>query len=141
MHLHNRNFLVGGTLAVAALLSSLSMVASGASTVKITDCVKASSRPKALTLACGDGNTVLSGLRWSSFGGASASARGTFEMNTCTPNCVKGKVVNFPVAVKASDQRTCKAGLRVYDKVTLRFTGRAPSSANGLKHWTLGCPT
>jgi hypothetical protein len=140
MHLHNRHFLAGGTLAVT-LLASLSMAASGASTVKITDCVKASSRPKSLTLACGDGNTVLSGLRWSSFGGASASASGTLEMNTCTPNCVSGKVVEYPVAVKAVDPRSCKGGLRVYDKVTLRFTARVPSSASGLKRWTLGCPS
>jgi hypothetical protein len=126
---------------VAALLACGVMAASAASTVKITNCVKASARPKSLTLACGDGNTVLSGLRWSSFGGPSAQARGTLETNTCKPNCVAGKVVRYPVAVSATKVRGCKAGLRVYDKVALRFTGRAPSSSSGLKHWTLGCPT
>lgn len=109
--------------------------------MKITDCVKASSRPKTLTLTCGDGNTVLSRLHWSSFGGASAQASGTFETNTCNPNCANGKVVRYPVAVLASDTRTCKAGLRIYNKLTLRFTGRHPSSTSGLKRWTLGCPT
>jgi hypothetical protein len=117
------------------------MVASAASTVKITNCVKASAHPKSLTLACGDGNTVLSGLRWSSFGGPSAQARGTLETNTCEPNCAAGKVVRYPVAVSATGIRKCKAGLRVYDKVALRFTGRAPASSKGLKQWTLGCPT
>ena len=84
--------------------------------------------------------TVLTGLRWSSFGGASALATGTLQTNTCTPNCASGKFVRYPVAVRANSPRTCKGGLRVYDKVTLRFTGRAPSSAGSLKHWTLGCP-
>jgi hypothetical protein len=115
--------------------------ASGASSVKITNCVKASIRPKTLTLTCGDGNTVLSHLRWSSFGGPSARANGTFEMNTCTPNCAQGKVVRYPVSVKARAQRRCGARLRVYNKLTLRFTGRSPSSASSLKSWTLGCPT
>jgi len=110
------------------------------STIKITNCTSASSRPKTVTLTCGDGNTALTGLRWSSFGGASALAAGTLATNTCTPNCASGKIVRYPVAVRADGTRTCKAGLRVYNKVTLRFTRRAPSSAGSLKHWTLGCP-
>jgi hypothetical protein len=117
------------------------MGASAASPLKITNCVKASSRPQTLTLTCGDGNTVLSKLRWSSFGGTSARAHGTFETNTCSPNCAQGKVVRYPVAVRASNPRSCKAGLRVYNKVTLQFTGRSPSSSGDLKRWTLGCPT
>jgi hypothetical protein len=139
MHI-NRHLPLGGTL-VAALVGCGALVASAAPTVKITNCVKASSRPSSVTLTCGDGNTVLSGLRWSSFGGTSAQARGTLEMNTCTPNCAAGKVVKYPVTVRADGQRSCKAGLRVYDKVTLKFTGRAPAKANTLKRWTLGCPT
>jgi hypothetical protein len=131
------------TVAVlAAVLISLGvMVAWAAPAVKITNCNSASSRPKTLTLTCGDGNTVLSKLRWSSFGGTSAQASGTFEMNTCTPNCAGGKVVRYPVAVKAGNIRKCKAGLRVYNKLSLKFTGRAPKSASSLKNWTLGCPT
>jgi hypothetical protein len=93
-----------------------------------------------VTLACADDNAVLIALRWSSFGGSSAQGKGTLETNTCTPSCAQGKFVRYPVAVKAGDRRTCKSGLRVYNEVTLRFTGRAPSSAKGLKHWTLGCP-
>lgn len=132
------------SLTVAALVVVLVllgvMVASAASTVKITNCNSASSRPKALTLTCGDGDTVLGKLRWSSFGGVSAQASGTLELNTCTPNCAGGKVVRYPVAVKASNIRKCKAGLRVYNKLSLKFTGRAPKSASSLKSWTLGCP-
>lgn len=140
MRSYNRHFLTSGMLA-AILLAVAAMAASASSPVKITNCVKAVSRPKLLTLTCGDGNTVLSGLSWSSFGGASAQARGTLEMNTCTPNCAQGKVVKYPVAVKASAPRTCKQGLRVYNNVTLQFTGRTPKSSGGLKRWTLGCPT
>lgn len=129
--------------ACGALVATVTIsvaIAAAASPVKITNCVKASSRPKAVTLTCGDGNTALSGLRWSSFGGASADARGTLRMNTCMPNCAQGKAVSYPVTVRAYDQRTCKAGLRVYNKLTLQFTGRTPPAAGGLKRWTLGCP-
>jgi hypothetical protein len=148
LRVFNRQILTSGLLAVtlvaavgaSASATSATTGASATSTIKITNCVKATSRPKTLTLACADGNTVLSGLRWSSFGGASAQATGTLETNTCAPNCASGKFVRYQVAVKANDPRTCKAGLRVYNKLTLRFTGRAPSSAGSLKRWTLGCP-
>lgn len=126
---------------LVALLALAASATLGASNVKITNCVKASVRPKTLTLTCGDGNTVLAGLHWSSFGGSVASAGGTFETNTCNPNCAQGKVVRYSVTAKASEPRTCKKGLRVYNKLALVFTGRAPSSAAGLKRWTLGCPT
>ena len=132
---------VPGVLLMAALLALSASASLGASSVKITNCVKASVRPKTLTLTCGDGNTVLDGLRWSSFGGALARAAGTLETNTCNPNCAQGKVVRYPVTAQATDPRTCKKGLRVYNKLVLLFTGRAPSSASGLKRWTLGCPT
>ena len=90
MQARSRQFLVLTTL-VAMMVAAGAMAASGAGTVKITNCNKASSRPKQVTLTCGDGNTALSGLRWSSFGGASANAVGTFETNTCTPNCARRK--------------------------------------------------
>ena len=130
-----------GVVLVAALLALGASATLGASNLKITNCVKASVRPKTLTLTCGDGNTVLSGLHWSSFGGSVARANGTFETNTCNPNCAQGKVVRYPVSAKASNPRTCKKGLRVYNKLDLLFTGHVPSSVAGLKRWTLGCPT
>jgi hypothetical protein len=140
MRLRAKQALMGVVLAVA-LIASVASATLGASNVKITDCVKASVRPRTLTLTCGDGNTVLTGLHWSSFGGSVASAGGTFEENTCNPNCAQGKVVRYSVTVKVSEPRTCKKDLRVYNKLALVFTGRAPSSAAGLKRWTLGCPT
>jgi hypothetical protein len=139
MQARSRQFLVLTTV-VAMTVAAGAMAASGAGTVKITNCNKASTRPKQLTLTCGDGNTALSGLRWSSFGGASASAAGTFETNTCTPNCAEGKVVRYPVSVEAYDPRSCKKSLKVYNKLTLKFTARKPSSAGNLTRWTLGCP-
>lgn len=129
-----------GAILLAILVALEASATLGASSVKITNCVTASVRPKTLTLTCGDGNTVLSGLRWSSFGGAVARASGTFETNTCNPNCAQGKVVRYQVSTKASSPRSCEKGLRVYSKLALRFAGRVPSVAAGFKHWTLRCP-
>jgi hypothetical protein len=141
MRLPKHHLLASAMLAAAVLVAAFAMSASAASPLKITNCNTASSRPKLLTLACGDGNTVLKGLSWSSFGGSTAQAKGTFVINLCEPNCAAGKDASYPVTAKASGQRSCKKGLRVYRKRTLQFTGRAPKSASSLKRWTLGCPT
>jgi hypothetical protein len=133
-------FLAGSILAIL-LVAAFSMSALAASRPKITNCFKASLRPKTVTLTCGDGNTVLKGLTWSSYGGASARAKGTFVINLCEPNCAAGKAASFPVTVTASSPRNCKGGLRVYNKLSLQFPGRAPKSSGGLSRWTLGCPT
>jgi hypothetical protein len=124
----------------AALVLSAAIAASASSPLQITNCLRAASRPKLLTLTCADGNTVLKGLRWSSFGGKSAQASGTLVTNTCEPNCAAGKNVSYPVTATASEPRSCERGIRVYNKLTLTFTGRAPKSSASLKRWTLGCP-
>ncbi len=139
MRLGLKHVLTGAAF-VAVLVALGASATLGASSVKITNCVKASVRPKTVTLTCGDGNTLLRGLRWSSFGGAVARASGTFQTNTCNPNCSQGKVVRYPVRTMASSPRSCKKGLRVYGKLVLRFAGRVPSVAAGFMHWTLRCP-
>jgi hypothetical protein len=136
-----KQLLASSLLAAVVLVAALSISAFAATPVKITNCVKASSRPTTVTLTCGDGNTVLKGLKWSSYGGASAKAKGTFVINLCEPNCAEGKVASFPVTVKASDPRSCKGGLRVYNKLTLQFPGRTPKAPGDLSRWTPGCPT
>jgi hypothetical protein len=133
--------LLASATLVAAIVVFGAISASAASPLKITNCNTAASRPRLLTLTCGDGNTVLKGLSWSTFGGSSAQAKGTFVMNTCEPDCAAGKDVSYPVTVKATSPRTCKKGVRVYNKLTIQFTGRAPKSASSLKNWTPGCPT
>jgi hypothetical protein len=70
MRFLNRHFLASAVLAAALLTAALAISASAATPLKITNCNTASSRPKQFTLACGDGNTVLKGLKWSSFGGS-----------------------------------------------------------------------
>jgi hypothetical protein len=135
-----KHHLAGALLAAALLSTAFAISASASTPLKITNCNKAASRPKLLTLTCGDGNTVLKGLSWTSFGGATARGSGTFVMNTCEPNCAQGKDVSYKVSVTASSPRRCKSGLRVYNKVALAFSSAKPKSSGRLRNWTLGCP-
>jgi len=108
--------------------------------MKITNCTTAASRPKSVTLTCGDGNTVLTKLTWSSFGGSTAAARGTFETNTCKPNCAAGKVLKYPVTIRAGGSLTCKHGVRVYAKLSIAFKGKVPAYVRPYRSWTFRCP-
>jgi hypothetical protein len=126
-------------LAAVALVTALAISAFAASSLKITNCNTAVSKPKSVTLTCGDGNTFLKGLSWSSFGGSTAQAKGTFVTNTCKPNCAAGKSVSYSASVKATGSVSCKNGLRVYGKLNLQFTGRAPGSSVP-RSWKLTCP-
>jgi hypothetical protein len=139
MNIAKHHLLAGVSLAAAALLAAFAMSASAAAPLKITNCNKAASRPSLLTLTCGDGNTVVKGLSWSSFGATTAQGKGTFVTNTCEPNCVAGKDVSYPVKLSATGALKCKGGVRVYGKLTLQFTGKAPSSSTP-RTWKLGCP-
>ena len=116
-------------LAAAIAIAAFAMSASAASTLKITNCNKTASAPKLLTLTCGDGNTVLKGLSLDELRQASATAKGTFVIDLCEPNCAEGKNVSYPVNVKTTGAKKCK-GTSVYSKLTLTFTGRKPKSAN-----------
>jgi hypothetical protein len=130
----------GVLLAAAIVIAAFAMSASAASPLKITNCNKAASRPKLLTLTCGDGNTVLKGLTWSSFGGATASAKGNFVTNTCEPNCSEGKNVSYPVTVKAQGSKKCK-GATVYAKLSLTYTGAKKPPPSEPRKWFFRCPS
>ena len=135
-HLTASALLAAAILAIAAF----AMSASAASPMKITNCNKTASKPTTLTLTCGDANTYLKGLSWSSFGGSTAKAKGTFVIDLCKPNCASGKNASYPVSLTAANSKKCK-GASVYTKLVLTFTGRKPASVNLLKDWKLGCPT
>jgi hypothetical protein len=128
--------LLAAAIAVAAFATS----ASAGSPLKITNCNKAASQPKLLTLTCGDGNTVLKGMTWSSFGGATASGKGTFVTNTCKPNCSAGKNVSYPVAVTATGSKKCK-GATVYGKLSLTYTGAKKPPLSDPRKWFFRCPS
>jgi hypothetical protein len=140
MRTRNRHRLVSCPLVVAIAATTFAVAASASAPSRITNCNSTASRPKLLTLTCGDGNTVLKGMTWSSFGGSTAQGTGTFVTNTCNPNCAQGRDVSYAVSAKATNARRCRSGVKVYEKLTLTFPRRKPS-ASIPRTWKLGCPT
>jgi hypothetical protein len=136
-----KHHLIASCLLVAAImLAAFALSASAATPLKITNCNNASSKPKRLTLTCGDGNTYLKNMSWSSFGGETASGKGTFVSNTCEPNCAEGKNVSYPVTVEATGHKKCKKGGTVYAKLSPTYTGAKKPPPSEPRKWFFPCP-
>jgi hypothetical protein len=139
-NIRKKHLIASCVLAAAIAIAAFAISAAAASPLKITNCNKSASKPKTVTLTCGDGNTYLKGLSWSSFGGATAQGKGTFVTNTCKPNCAAGKNLSYPASLVASGSKKCRKGGSVYGKLTLTFTGSKKPGAGVPRKWTLFCP-
>jgi hypothetical protein len=96
----------------------------------VLDCpgVPALVRPKTFILTCADGYVQLGKLSWTSWTPGLASATGTLVKNTCTPSCVAGHVVSYPVLVILWGKAAVKnhPGLQCYTRMTLIYPGSRP---------------
>lgn len=82
-------------------------------------------RPRDFILACGDANSLLTGMRWSRWGGASAAAVGVNAVNDCKPYCAAGTFHPYAVTVRLDRPRPWKGhpGLVQYTRMELTYTG------------------
>jgi hypothetical protein len=76
--------------------------------------------PKTWTLACGDGNYWLSGLRWRNWGSPRATAGGVAHQNDCKPYCAAGHFHTYAVAVAVSGTLRCGTR-RQYAKLVVDY--------------------
>lgn len=50
---------------------------------------------------------VYTDLKWTNWGARETTATGTYEANSCDPNCAEGEWVIYPLAITLSDPREC----------------------------------
>jgi hypothetical protein len=108
-------YLLMGVLSLVALSSTLVLDAvvmpAGASSARVAvqSCTgKAEVRPEIFTIACGDGNSYLTKLKWSAWGSSTAKATGIYTVNNCDPYCAAGKFISSNAAVTLSKPKTFK---------------------------------
>lgn len=111
------------TTAPAARASSAAPAAAGGGSVVIYTCAEQPvTNPASFILACGDGEQSLSTLAWSGWGGATATAQGTYTADDCTPNCAAGSEVNYAATVTLTGLQS-----GAYTKLTI-VAPKAPGS-------------
>jgi hypothetical protein len=117
------------------------LASSGSSQVWVTNCTHESYKPATLILACGDGNSFLQNLSWSTWSTTHATGKGSFVEDSCTPNCASGKAEKFATTIALSKPKKCaKKPHRVFDDLSLTYTGKRPSHTPKTVNYTLGCP-
>ena len=86
-------------------------------------------RPRAIVLACGDGNFYANHLRWTSWTQTSARATGVGHQNDCKPDCAAGHFQAYPIALRLSKVVGCPhaPGVREFAEVRWQWTKPIPA--------------
>ncbi|MEU0375666.1 hypothetical protein ABZ070_37455 [Streptomyces sp. NPDC006283] len=113
----------------ATASASPSVAAQPADQVVVVDCsMKAQVRPSEYLIACGDGNSRLTELKWSSWGPMSAVGVGLNVVNDCKPYCAAGKFHSYPVNVRFERPERWEKNpdQQRYGQLHLSFPGSRP---------------
>jgi hypothetical protein len=95
----------------------------------LVDCFsKPHVRPADFLLACGDGNSRLTSLRWSRWDTDSAVAKGHNLVNDCKPYCAAGRFHSYAVVVRLDrpERWANHPDLRHYSRMTLTYPDGRP---------------
>lgn len=126
---------------VAGAITPSAALASGSSSqVWAINCFREQYKPKEIVLACGDGATWLANLSWSSWSGATASGRGAYKINDCTPTCVSGQAHSYSVAIVLSKPGSCPGQRhRAFRRLAVAFGHTRPQGVS--TRLDLPCPS
>ncbi|WP_026249079.1 hypothetical protein [Streptomyces sp. LaPpAH-108] len=85
-------------------------------------------RPADFMLACGDGNSRLTGLHWTKWNDGKAYAEGVNWVNNCDPYCARGTFRSYPVTVRLDRPAEWKKdpGVQHFTRMTLTYQDARP---------------
>ncbi|MEV5840853.1 hypothetical protein ACGF3G_07240 [Streptomyces sp. NPDC048179] len=85
-------------------------------------------RPTDFMLACGDGNSLLTGMRWTRWNDSTAVGQGVNVVNDCKPYCAAGKFHKYPVTVKLDRPTswTKHPNVQHFTRMNLTYSGARP---------------
>ncbi|MEU3982146.1 hypothetical protein AB0F77_18920 [Streptomyces sp. NPDC026672] len=95
----------------------------------LVDCTwRSTVRPDDFILACGDGNSRLTQLRWSEWGTGSATASGVNMVNDCKPYCAAGTFRSYDVTVRLDRPRSWAKNPQMdhYTRMSLTYASERP---------------
>jgi hypothetical protein len=75
-------------------------------------------RPDQITDS-GDGSGYVKDLVWADWGSPQATARGTEEVNNCSPNCATGTFTGYPATVTLAGLKPYGTGLEAYSTIVI----------------------
>jgi hypothetical protein len=92
--------------------------------VPVFPCRLAQMQTKPTTvLLSGDGSGLIKSLRWSGWGTAVATASGTYEVDSCKPDCAQGKYRLSPATITLTALTPYPGGKRAYAEMVVSAPG------------------
>ena len=121
---------------------AVAFASSSSRQVRATNCDKELYKPATIILTCGDANTYLTKMKWSSWSTAKAAGSGTYTYNLCTPDCAAGQFKSYPVTAALSEPKRCSRQThKVFNILVVTFPHGRPSYVrSGTDRFALGCP-
>lgn len=117
------------SLATAVAPASASTKAQSPAGVVVVDCFShPQARPGTFLIACGDGNSILTALRWSAWKPKFATGSGLNVLNDCRPYCAAGTFHSYPVAVRLDRPEPWQKhpGHQHYTQLRIVYTDNRP---------------
>jgi hypothetical protein len=89
----------------------------------VRDCPgnKSTVKPRALQLACADGNERLATLKWKLWSTSKAVGGGTLYVNDCAPDCASGHFHSYKASVVLTKVKRTKVGTMYFTRYTLSW--------------------
>jgi hypothetical protein len=85
-------------------------------------------RPHVFYLSA-DGALTLTGVKWRSYGGATATASAVAHTNDCDPYCLAGTYTTHPTKVRLTGRKYCRArGREIYTRLKIHILGNVPEN-------------
>ncbi|MFF8726887.1 hypothetical protein ACF073_10380 [Streptomyces sp. NPDC015171] len=96
-------------------------------------------RPDDFLLACGDGNSRLTGLHWDKWSPDGATAVGVNLVNDCKPYCAAGTFRAYPVTVRLEGRKTWKKHpeFQRFSRLSLTYPDSRPEGYQQVMNYTL----
>ncbi|MGW2958637.1 hypothetical protein ACWDGI_09115 [Streptomyces sp. NPDC001220] len=96
-------------------------------------------RPTDFLLACGDGNSLLTGMRWTQWNDNTAVGHGVNAVNDCKPYCAAGHFRKYPVTVRLDRPTawTKHPNVEQFTRMSLNYSGAKPEGYTQVMNYPL----
>jgi hypothetical protein len=86
---------------------------------------RATYEPTKLTIACGDGGALLTGLKWHRWRSTRAVATGVWKQHDCKPFCAGSMYISYPVNIVLREPLSYHR-LRIFGRLVATFPKSVP---------------
>ncbi|MEU9387903.1 hypothetical protein AB0D38_46395 [Streptomyces sp. NPDC048279] len=96
-------------------------------------------RPTDFMLACGDGNSLLTGIRWTQWNDNTAVGHGVNVVNDCKPYCAAGTFRKYPVTVRLDRPTawTKHPNVQQFTRMSLNYDDAKPAGYTQVMNYPL----